>query len=244
MLSSISSQKLTILTPSFNQARYIEQTIRSVSSQDYRPVEHIVVDGGSTDGTVDLLRQYPHVRWSSEADRGQADALNKALAQASGDVIGWINSDDYYEQNIFGSVIQCFEDSAVMWVVGNLTYVLEDTGETVPDKSPCVTFERLIRNPDIVRQAPVFYRKSFVERTGGWNSDYFMAMDFDLWIRMAKISSPRMVDRNWAYFRIHAHQKTSHANVIRQRKEIVTILRRERAQWTSIAAVSLRKRWF
>ncbi|BCA57121.1 hypothetical protein W02_42610 [Nitrospira sp. KM1] len=244
MPSTTSKPKLTILTPSFNQGRYIEQTIDSVRVQDYGPVEHIVIDGGSTDGTVDLLRRYPHVNWISEADRGQADALNKGLARATGDIIGWINSDDYYEPNIFTSVMQCFEDPVVMWVVGNLTYVREGAGEMTPDKSPPVSFNLLMHNPDIVRQAPVFYRKSFVEQAGGWNCDYFMAMDFDLWTRLAKLSPPRMVDRNWAYFRIHPNQKTSHANVIRQKKEIVTILRRERAHWSLIASLFLRKRWY
>jgi hypothetical protein len=131
-----------------------------------------------------------------------------------------------------------------MWVIGNLTYVDDETLQMTPDKSPAVTFERVARNPDIVRQAPAFFRKGFIERAGGWNPDYFMAMDFDLWIRLAKVSAPRMVNSNWAFFRLHAHQKTSHANVIRQKKEIMTILRRERAKWSWIAALSLRKRWY
>lgn len=99
--------KLTIITPSFNQAPYIEQTIRSVLAQDYPCVEHIVIDGGSTDCTVDVLKKYPHLQWVSEKDRGQADALNKGLAKASGDIIGWVNSDDYYEHKIFGSIVKC-----------------------------------------------------------------------------------------------------------------------------------------
>lgn len=236
--------KLTILTPSFNQGGYIEQTIRSVLSQNYRPVEHIVIDGGSTDGTIGVLKQYPHLLWVSEKDRGQADALNKGFARATGDIIGWINSDDYYEDHIFESVTECFQDPDIMWVIGNLTYVFDHTMELVPDRSPHVTFERLVKNPDIVRQLPTFFRKSFLERAGGWNPDYFMAMDFDLWIRLAKLSSPRMVERNWAYFRLHALQKTSHANILRQKKEMVEILRREHVQWTAIATMCLWKRWF
>lgn len=236
--------KLTILTPSFNQGPYIEQTIRSVLAQKYEPVEHIVIDGGSTDSTVDVLKKYPHLRWISEKDRGQADALNKGFARATGDIVGWINSDDFYEDNIFESVRECFQDPDVMWVIGNLTYVFDQTTEMVPDRSPHVTFDRLVRNPDMVRQQPTFFRKTFLEHAGGWNPEYFMAMDFDLWIRLTKLSSPRMVESNWAYFRLHALQKTSHANVLRQKEEIVAILRREHVQWTAIAAICLRKRWF
>jgi glycosyltransferase involved in cell wall biosynthesis len=236
--------KLTILTPSFNQGGYIEQTIRSVLSQNYQPVEHIIIDGGSTDSTVGVLKQYPHLLWVSEKDRGQADALNKGFGRATGDIIGWINSDDYYEHNIFESVAECFQDPDIMWVIGNLTYVFDQSMELVPDRSPHVTFDRLVRNPDIVRQLPTFFRKTFLERAGGWNPDYFMAMDFDLWIRLAKVSSPRMVESNWAYFRLHTLQKTSHANILRQKKEIVAILRREHVPWTAIATICLWKRWF
>ncbi|HMS83540.1 MAG TPA: glycosyltransferase family 2 protein [Nitrospira sp.] len=235
--------KLTIITPSFNQVPYIEQTIRSVLGQDYPYVEHIVIDGGSTDCTVDVLKKYPHLRWVSEKDRGQADALNKGLAKASGDIIGWINSDDYYEPKIFGSIVKCFEDPDVMWVTGHLTFLWDQTGELVAKKSPPISYARLLNNPDIVRQPATFFRKSFIEQAGGWSSCFFMAMDFDLWVRLAKISSPQMIDKNLAYFRIHALQKTSHANTLRQKREILTILTRENVSWTIRARVSMQKNW-
>ncbi len=235
--------KLTIITPSFNQAPYIEQTIRSVLVQDHPCVEHIVIDGGSTDRTVDVLKKYPHLQWVSEKDRGQADALNKGLAKASGDIIGWINSDDYYEHQVFGSIAKCFEDPDVMWVTGHLTFLWDQTGELVAKKSPPISYARLLNNPDIVRQPATFFRKSFIEQAGGWSSCFFMAMDFDLWVRLAKISSPRMIDKNLAYFRIHAMQKTSHMNTLRQKREILTILHREHAHWTITARISMRKNW-
>jgi len=234
---------LTIITPSFNQGLYIEQTISSVLRQDYLHVEHIVIDGGSTDSTVDVLKRYPHLRWVSEKDRGQADALNKGLAIATGDIIGWINSDDYYDANIFESVVRCFQDPDVMWVVGNLTYRFEDSNETIPGRSPVVTFDRLLNSPDIVRQQPTFFRKTFIERAGGWNPECFMVMDFELWVRLAKISPPIMVDKNWAYFRLHPLQKTSYANTLRQARELVAILKHEQVHWTTIANLWLRKWW-
>lgn len=235
--------KLTIITPSFNQAPYIEQTIRSVLAQDYPCVEHIVIDGGSTDCTVDVLKKYPHLQWVSEKDRGQADALNKGLAKANGDIIGWVNSDDYYEHKIFGSIVKCFEDPDVMWVIGHLTFLWDQTGELVAKKSPPISYDRLLNNPDIVRQPSTFFRKSFIEQAGGWNPCFFMAMDFDLWVRLAKISSPRMIDKNLAYFRIHALQKTSHANTLRQKREILSILNREHVHWTITTRISIQKNW-
>jgi len=235
--------KVTIITPSFNQGLYIEQTISSVLSQDYPHVEHIVIDGGSTDSTIDVLKRYPHLWWVSEKDRGQADALNKGLAKATGGIIGWINSDDYYEHGILGSIVKCFEDPDVMWVTGHLTFLLDQTGELVAKKSPTISYERLISNPDIVRQPSTFFRKSFIEQVGGWNPEFFMAMDFDLWVRLARISSPRMVDENLAYFRIHARQKTSHMNTLRQKRELLTILTREHVHWTIRSRISIQKNW-
>lgn len=235
--------KLTIITPSFNQAPYIEQTIRSVLAQDYPCVEHIVIDGGSTDRTVDQLKKYPHLQWVSEKDRGQADALNKGLAKASGDIIGWINSDDYYEPKIFGSIVRCFKDPNVMWVTGHLTFLWDQTGELVAEKSSPISYARLLNNPDIVRQPSTFFRKSFIEQVGGWNPEFFMAMDFDLWVRLAKISSPRMINKNLAYFRIHTLQKTSHANTLRQKREILSILNREHVHWTITTRIRIQKNW-
>ena len=238
------SLKITIITPSYNQGRYIEQTIRSVLAQNYENVEHIVIDGGSTDQTVDVLKKYPHVIWVSEKDRGQADALNKGFKMATGDIVGWINSDDYYEKGIFESISKCFIKQETMWVIGNLTYKFDLTGEVVSDKSPVVTFDHLVKNPDIVRQQPTFFRKKFLVRAGGWNPDYFMVMDYDLWVRLSKKASPIMVDENWAYFRIHAQQKTSHGNILRQASEIVDILNREGVSKTIILKIRLRKQWY
>ncbi|WDN88256.1 hypothetical protein BuS5_01224 [Desulfosarcina sp. BuS5] len=238
------SLKITIITPSYNQGGYIEQTIRSVLAQNYENVEHIVIDGGSTDQTVDVLKKYPHVIWISEKDRGQTDALNKGLKIATGDIIGWINSDDFYEKNIFKSVVECFQNPETMWVVGNLTYFFEKSGKLITNKSPVVTFDHLIKSPDIVRQQPTFFRKDLLKRVGGWNPDFFMAMDFDLWIRMAKIFPPKIINEQWAVYRNHAFQKTSHENILRQVREITSILRRESVSTKNIVMINIKKRWF
>jgi glycosyltransferase involved in cell wall biosynthesis len=235
---------ISIITPSFNQGAYIEQTIRSVLRQNYRPVEHIVVDGGSTDGTVDILRRYPHLTWISETDRGQADALNKGFALARGDIVGWLNSDDYYREDIFGSVAAHFRATGAHWVVGNLADVFGDGMEPKFRRSPTITFDSLVRNPDIVRQQPAFFRREALRCAGGWNADRYMVMDYDLWIRLAKISPPAMVDEDWAYYRNHAAQKSGHANMLRQAAEISDVLRRENVAARAIASHRLKKTWY
>jgi len=220
-------RRISILTPSYNQVEYIEQNIRSVIRQDYPNSEHIVIDGGSTDGTLAILKKYPHLRWISERDRGQADALNKGLAMATGEIVGWINSDDYYADNIFHDVAREFASADVHWVVGNITILLEETGEKLAQRSPAPTYENLIKNPGIVRQQATFFCKNTVEDVGGWNPDLYMVMDYDLWLRLAKKLPPKMVDTNWAYYRIHRDQKTSRRNILREAREIDRILSTE-----------------
>ena len=237
------SQKISIITPSFNQGEFISQTISSVMNQNIKDVEHIVVDGGSTDSTVSVLESFPHIKWISEKDEGQADALTKGFKMVTGDIIGWVNSDDYYEENVFKKVLECFQDPEVNWVIGNLTYQYDMTGELIKNASPEVSFESLAKNPDIVRQQPTFFRKSFIEKVGGWSPQFYMIMDFDLWIRMAKISKPLMVDENWAYFRFHGDQKTSLPNIIRQRNEMLTVLKREGVSPVIRYKLGIKKRW-
>jgi glycosyltransferase involved in cell wall biosynthesis len=236
--------KISILTPSFNQGRYIEQTICSVLDQDYTNFEHIVVDGGSNDGTVAVLKRFPHLVWVSERDRGQADALQKGFDRAGGEIIGWINSDDYYAPATFAAVAEIFRDPRVSWVVGNLAYLYEATTEVVFDRSPQISYEALLRDPDIVKQPPTFFRRDILRATGGWCPDFQMAMDLDLWVRLARIAPPRMENVLWAYFRIHPDQKTSSASVRRQASEIARIMGREGVSRTRIIGFRALKEWY
>src|SRR3982750_267888 len=118
---------ISILTPSYNQGRYIQQTITSVLAQKYPRLEHIVIDGGSTDDTVSILKRYPHLKWISEKDRGQADSLNKGLAIATGSIVGWVNSDDFYAPGVFSRISEIFEDPDVQWLVGDVANYYQAT---------------------------------------------------------------------------------------------------------------------
>jgi glycosyltransferase involved in cell wall biosynthesis len=224
--------KISILTPSYNQGPFIEKNIQSVLSQSYLDVEHIVIDGGSNDNTIEILKQYPHVRWVSETDEGQADALNKGLAMATGDIIGWINSDDYYEENIFHDVISHFENApSLQWIIGDITYHYTDANIFKRTKSQEITYKNLLNNPDIVKQQGVFFRKKILDDVRGWNKNLYMVMDFDLWVRIAQKHVPKMVHNNYAYFLWHANQKSSYKNTLKQVNEICTILRNNNVYW-------------
>ncbi|MES9905892.1 MAG: glycosyltransferase family 2 protein [Sedimenticola sp.] len=222
--------KISILTPSYNQGQFIDRCIQSILNQDHQDVEHIVIDGGSTDNTVDVLKKYKHLIWVSERDDGQADALNKGLKMASGDIIGWINSDDYYENNIFSDVVSHFENAETHWILGNVTFCYPEQGVEIAKKSPKITFPRLLNDPDIVRQQGVFFKKSTLQTIGAWNKDMHMVMDYDLWIKLAKQYTPKMVDKNYAYFLWHAEQKSSAKNTITQIREIDAIMRNNDAK--------------
>lgn len=221
-----STPLITILTPSYNQGRYIEQTIQSVAAQGYTPFEHIVIDGGSSDNTVSILKRYPHVKWISEPDRGQADALNKGLGMATGDIIGWVNSDDFYADDVFRNIAALFKDNGVQWSVGDVVNYDNTSGAAVYVHSPAITYDSLMRNPDNLRQQGAFFRTEAIRNAGGWDPDLYMVMDLDLWLRLARVTPPRMVHDRTAYFRLHPAQKSQLKMAMLQTREIDRVLRR------------------
>lgn len=233
--------KISILTPSLNNSKFIEKNILSVLNQNYLNFEHIIIDGGSTDGTVEILKKYNHLIWVSEKDKGQADALNKALFLAKGDVIGWLNSDDYYEKNIFQEIASCFKNNQTAWVIGSLNednLILHSKKETV---FSTITFENLIANPDIVKQPCTFYRKSVLDHVKGWDEKLQMVMDLDLWLKISKQFQPVMINKTLANFVIHDNQKTSTNNIIKQLKEIIYVLEKHNINNSTVIKVKRKK---
>lgn len=235
--------RFSIITPSYAQGQYIRQNIESVLNQASTDLEHIVVDGGSSDETVDILNSYPHLKWVSEKDEGQADALNKGLSMATGDIVGWINSDDYYLDGALKKVAELFADPEVQWVIGDILLFDEASGEFVAMKSPKVSWEALQRNPDIVRQQGAFFRREFLLQAGGWDKAFYMVMDFDLWCRLAKLAKPLMLREQLAVFRIQKNQKSGLANLHRQTKEMTHVLNREQANPANIFRLRIKKEW-
>lgn len=236
--------KISILTPSFNQGQFIEKNIHSVLNQNWEDVEHIIVDGGSTDNTVTTLKKYPHIKWISETDAGQADALNKGLKMATGDIIGWINSDDYYREDIFKEVVEIFQYEKVKWVIGNITYLYPSLNIEYTMKSHEISYTNLLKHPDIVKQQATFFRKELLLTVGGWNRKYYMAMDYDLWVRLAKHWAPVMINRQWAFFTHHENQKTSSKNLLLQISDIRDILQRENLSQGNILKVVSKKYFY
>jgi len=160
--------KISVITPSFNQSKYIEQTIQSVLDQNYPNFEHIIIDGGSTDGTIEILKKYSHLKWVSEKDKGQSDALNKGFEKATGDIIAWINSDDWYEPNTFFSISKFFNENQYKNVVMGDCNLVDENGK-IFDR--VINYERgleELKNYKVSRSIPtqpaVFFRKKIVQK--------------------------------------------------------------------------------
>lgn len=233
--------KISIITPSFNQGKFIEKNIKSIFDQNYPNFEHIIVDGGSTDDTVEILKKYSHLKWVSEPDEGQADALNKGLKMASGDIIGWLNSDDYYLPNAFNIVSETYLNEKWDWLIGNLKYYYKLKNEFVEVISHDLTYDKLIVNPDIVCQQSTFFSKTTLLKVGGWKKEYQMIMDYELWLRLIKLSQPKIVNEFLAVFVWHEEQKSIPINIIVQKKELLKLLKKEKVNLFIRIKISFKK---
>lgn len=199
---------VSIITPSFNQAAYLEQTILSVLDQDHPYIEYIVIDGASTDTSVDVIKKYENrlAYWVSEKDNGQADAINKGFAHATGDIIAWLNSDDYYLAGTISSVVKIFDQNpGVTLVYGNM-FAVDEHGKTFNTLNyKQLTLEDLLCF-QIIGQPAVFMRRSAMESVK-LDTDFHFLLDHYLWIQIAQHSQLLYVDQTWAAARYHAEAK-------------------------------------
>lgn len=213
--------KITIITPSYNQGQFLGKTIESVLSQNYPNVEFLVMDGGSTDNSVEILRSYgKKIQWVSEKDKGQTDALIKGIARTSGEIIGYLNSDDLLKPGSLEAVGKIFqENSQVQWITGD--YEIIDAQGNRQDEFvrwykrvqreimslfPFLTgFFLGINNPII--QPSTFWRRSLYNQVGGFKSELRYTMDYDLWLQFLEVSQPKIIPQVLSQFRIHGQSK-------------------------------------
>jgi glycosyltransferase involved in cell wall biosynthesis len=201
--------KVTIVTPSFNQAGFLEQTMQSVLSQGYPNLEYIVVDGGSTDGSVEIIMKCADqlAWWVSEKDRGQADGINKGLARATGEIVAWLNSDDIYQPGAIAGAVAAFEAAPEAGIVFSDVLAIDGAGKPT-NRMRCgdwglddlMTFH-------ILNQPGVFMRRSMLEQAGFLDPNYHYLLDHHLWLRMAQLAPMRYSPAVWAAARFHAEAK-------------------------------------
>ena len=212
-MKPIAMPLVSIITPSFNQAQFLEATIQSVLEQDYPRIEYIIVDGGSTDGSVDVIKKYEDklVWWVSEKDKGQTDAINKGFAHAKGQILAWINSDDTYNPRAVGQAVKyLFENPEVAMVYADCNFINE-AGQVIGKFNSAQTdYHRLREGYVHIPQQTMFFRAKYWQELGPLDPSFFFAMDYDLWTRIAsKAPIKYLAGQTWANFRIHNLGKTS-----------------------------------
>ena len=203
---------VSIITPSFNQAQYIEDTIKSVLNQDsHQRIEHIIIDGGSTDGTVEILKRYgDHIRWISEPDNGQSEAINKGFRIASGDIFGWMNADDFYAPGAIRAAVSCLiAHPDLAMVHGEGHYVDQDGRLMMTRHGGDFGLARLLAVNTIMSIA-VFFRKSVLDQIGFLDESLHYVMDWEYWVRMAMkgLKMKYIPEPVFAYSREHSGSKT------------------------------------
>ena len=203
---------ISIITPSFNQARYLEQTMRSVLEQDYPNIEYWVIDGGSTDGSVDIIQRYaPSLAgWVSEKDSGQAEAVNKGFARASGDYIAWLNSDDLYYPGALSEAVRALQANPAAPFVFSDVESIDETGTAFNRMRYGSWGLKDLMRFRIIGQPGVFMRRSALLKAGFLDTSYQYILDHHLWLRLAALGAPCYVPGAlWAAARVHPDAKNT-----------------------------------
>ena len=206
----LDNPKISIITPVYNRVGMIEQTIQSVLGQNYPNLEYIIIDGGSTDGTVDIIRKYTSqlAYWVSETDNGMYYAIMKGMVMATGEIVAWLNSDDMYHTNALNIVGQIFAQlPEVEWLTGTPT--LYNTEGLCVKTFPTQywSWERFNRGDfRWLQQESTFFRKSLFDRVGGLNLQYRLAADFELWCKMFQVARLYSINTILGGFRQHGNQ--------------------------------------
>ncbi len=230
---------VSIITPSFNQSRFLEAAMQSVLTQDYPRIEYIVVDGGSTDDSASIIKKHESriAWWVSEKDKGQTDAINKGFNRANGEILAWLNSDDTYNAGAISAAVKyLMENPKVALVYSDCNYINED-GEIIGQFPAAQTDIRKLRRGYVhIPQQTMFFRAKYWKELGPLDPSFYFAMDYDLWTRIAAKAPIKYISgQTWANFRIHTNSKTN-VNDERGWQEMLRVHYRDGGSFFSIIA--------
>jgi len=205
--------KISIVTPSFNQVEFLEKTILSVLSQGYPNIEYMIIDGGSNDGSVDVIRRYAErlAYWESTPDRGQSQAINKGFAKCTGEIMGWLNSDDTLENNALFNVAAAFANKYTKIVYGDCRIVDTRGNELGIIRPGPISVWRLLNfhiANSIPPQPSIYFRSECLRKVGGIKEDLHYGMDYDLWLRLADRYAFLYVPQILSNYRFHDKSKS------------------------------------
>lgn len=219
---------VSIVTPSFNQAQYIEHAIQSVLAQDYPHIEYTIIDGGSTDNTLEIIKKYKdRVQWISELDNGQADAINKGFKMSHGEIVAWLNSDDMYCPGAIKTAVDYFLRHPGICMIYGDGYEIDERDMIIRKFPFTQNFDlrKLIYVSDYILQPTVFMRKDALWRLGLLDTSLNWCMDWDLWIKIGKKYKVAYIPFFFARSRLHSATKTASGGFKRLR-EIAYVMRK------------------
>ena len=204
--------KISIVTPSYNQGRFIEETIRATLLQGYPELEYIVIDGGSTDGTIEIIKKYEKwiTEWRSEPDKGQSHAINKGFDLSNGEIVAWINSDDFYFKNALRKVAEFFRSNSKTDMIFGDCHAINEKSEVVKLHETPKRFDlrRLIARDCYINQPSTFFTKKVICKVGGLCESLEYSMDYDLWIKIGQQGNVKRINEVLSFFRRHPDAKT------------------------------------
>lgn len=207
--------KISIITPSFNQGRFLSQCIESVLSQDYRPMEYIIIDGGSNDQSVEVIRRYADslTYWTSEPDNGQSNAINKGFSRATGELVAWLNADDFYLPGALHKVAQAWCKTPGRPFYFGDGWRVDERGRRLanffPDGRILFNHQALVMGLNFILQPSSFINRAILEQIGSLNASLHYGMDSDLWLRLAAQGTPGTISHPLSATREYGQTKTS-----------------------------------
>ena len=212
---------ISIITPTLNCREYLVQCLQSVLSQGHSPIEHILVDGGSTDGTLDILRRYSQeypqrIKLITGRDAGPGEAWNKGLAAATGEIMGWLGSDDTYEPDAIKSVAGFFEDHPdASFVYGGHNIINENGRVLIASLPEAFEFDTLLNKKQMIPTTSAFYKKRVIETVG--NVTHIIGNDLDLFLKIAKVFPVDRMEKILSNLRVHTKSQTTGSNIQRRK---------------------------
>jgi len=220
VFGKLQAMKISVITPSYNQAQFIERTILSVLDQNFPDLEYIVMDGESTYGTVDILKKYSDkIIWRSEKDNGQSDAINKGLKMATGDIVAYLNSDDTYEPGALKKVAEFFEkNTETKWAYGKCQIIDEKDKEI---RKWITTYKNFLGktysyskllSENFICQPATFWKRGLLDEIGYFNEDEHFCMDYEFWLRIGQKYPAGVIPKYLANFRYYASSKSGSVN--------------------------------
>jgi len=236
---------VSIITPCLNRAAFIEAAILSLRSQDYQPIEHIVIDGGSTDGTIDILKRYGDgLYWESDKGCGQAAALNRALSLVKGDIVGWLNSDDFYLPGAVRRAVEILEADATLDLFYGTCLLVDAQGRDIGmHATRSFSLRRLIwYDPGYFTIQAMFFRRRVLEAVGGFDTSLRYALDYDWMIRAGKACRVRYVPECLGAFRRHEDATQGRDHQRAYYREVTEVSHRHGGAWFAPIRYHIMKR--